>query len=62
MGDPRAVGCAEEPKVDGEPRDAKAVGETQASGVLRPVWGEGELRVVGEPSAAEGDIETRAAR
>ena len=45
----------------GEPRDAKAAGETQASGLLRPVWGEGESRVAGEPRAAEGDIETRAA-
>ena len=40
----------------------KAAGETQASGVLRPVWGEGESRVAGEPRAAEGDGETRAAR
>ena len=31
MGDPRAAGCAEEPKVAGEPWDAKAAGETQAS-------------------------------
>ena len=61
MGDPRAAGCAEEPKVAGESRDAKA-GETQASLVLRPVWGEGESRVAREPRAAEGDGETRAVR